>query len=202
MNWLGFLHGRFVHEGRVSRLSSLLAEFLPPNASVLDVGCGDGGIASLIRSRRSDVTIEGIDVHVRDSALTPVSSFDGKTIPFDENSFDVVMFVDVLHHTDDPIVLLREAARVARKIVLLKDHNDEGVLSNQTLRLMDWIGNSPYGVALPYNYWKRRSWEAAFENIGLSCVVQIEDLRLYPLLIDRICGRELHFITALSVPHS
>jgi SAM-dependent methyltransferase len=31
--------------------------------------------------------------------------------PFSEDSFDMVMFVDVLHHTSDPRVLLREAVR-------------------------------------------------------------------------------------------
>ena len=200
MNWLGSLHGKFVHEGRVSRLSTLLAERLPPNASVLDVGCGDGRISSLIRSRREDVTVRGIDVLVRNSALIPVSKFDGETIPFGDNSFDVVMFVDVLHHTADPMVLLREAARVARSSILLKDHNDEGFLSNQTLRLMDWAGNSPHGVSLPYNYWKRHAWDMAFEEIGFSSVKKVEKLALYPILIDKVCGRQLHFIASLSRP--
>ncbi|MEQ1764088.1 MAG: class I SAM-dependent methyltransferase [Pyrinomonadaceae bacterium] len=181
-------------------MSSLLAELLPPNASVLDVGCGDGRIASLIGTRRPDLTIQGIDIHVRDSALVPVSEFDGEKIPFDEKSFDVVMFVDVLHHTHDPLVLLREAARVSRHSILLKDHNDNGIFSNMTLRMMDWVGNSPHGVALPYNYWKRQAWDAAFVEVGFEPRVKIEKLGLYPALIDKFCGRQLHFIASLSVP--
>jgi len=55
---------------------------------------------------------------------------------------------DVLHHTQDPAVLLREAVRVSRSFVLLKDHLDENILDDVTLRLMDWVGNRPHGVVL------------------------------------------------------
>ncbi len=202
MNWIGSLHGKLVHKGRVDRLSSLLADLLPPDASVLDVGCGDGRIGSAIKRLRPDISLRGIDVHLRDVALIQVSGFDGATIPFDDNSFDVVMFVDVLHHTDDPIILLTEAARVSRKTILLKDHNDDGFLSNPTLRIMDWIGNRPHGVSLPYNYLKRQAWNAAFLKIGLDLRSRMENLRLYPGPIDKVCGRQLHFIASLSVESS
>ena len=199
MNWLGSLHSKFVHEGRTRRLSTLLSELMPTNANVLDVGCGDGRIAFLIKSRRPDVEVQGIDVHVREETLIPVSRFDGENVPFADKSFDVVMFVDVLHHTQDPMILLLEAARVSRKVVLLKDHNDDGILSNFTLRIMDWIGNKPHGVGLPYNYWNRSAWDSAFIKAGLSMNARVEKLGLYPALIDSICGRGLHFIASLSV---
>jgi hypothetical protein len=58
--------------------------------------------------------------------------------------------VDVLHHTDDVTVLLREAARVGRIFVLLKDHLCENLRDNATLRFMDWMGNRPHGGGLIY----------------------------------------------------
>ncbi len=201
MSLLGSIHGRLVHEGRVSRLSSLLADALPPDASILDVGCGDGRIASTIKMHRPDVTVHGIDVHVRESSLIPVTNFDGEQIPFEDQTFDIVMFVDVLHHTDDPTILLREAARVSKAAILIKDHNDEGLLSNLTLRVMDWVGNKPHGVSLPYNYWKRQAWDSAFSSLSLKRNMMIDDLRLYPYLVDKVCGRKLHFIASLSVSH-
>jgi ubiquinone/menaquinone biosynthesis C-methylase UbiE len=51
--------------------------------------------------------------------------FDGRHIPDEDNSIDVLMLVDVLHHTDDPGILLSEARRVTRRAVVLKDHTRE-----------------------------------------------------------------------------
>ncbi len=48
---------------------------------------------------------------------SPAVEFDGLTLPLADHSVDVVLFVDVLHHTADPLILLREAARVARRHV-------------------------------------------------------------------------------------
>ena len=67
-----------------------------------------------------------------------------------------------------PTVLLREAARVARQGVVIKDHTRDGILAGPILRFMDFVGNAHHGVALPYNYWPRRCWIGAFEELGLS----------------------------------
>ena len=158
MKLLGRAHGTLIHSRRIRRLSQQLAELIPPNAEVLDVGCGDGKLAALIQQLRPDVKMQGIDVLVRDKTEVPIKRFDGVTIPFPDKSVDVTMFVDVLHHTEDPNVLLQEASRVAKKFIVIKDHTDDGFLSNVTLRFMDWVGNKPHGVVLPYNYWRERQW--------------------------------------------
>src|SRR5258705_3325129 len=42
MSFLELLHGGYVHKRRVSVLSEWCSNLIPRNASVLDVGCGDG----------------------------------------------------------------------------------------------------------------------------------------------------------------
>src|SRR5689334_3260350 len=74
-------------------------------AKVLDVGCGDGTIDALIQQKRPDVSIRGVDVLLRPATRIPVDLFDGKKFPFDDGSFDTCLFVDVLHHTTDPLIL-------------------------------------------------------------------------------------------------
>ena len=199
MSIIGLIHGRTVHSRRVHRLCTLISELIPPDSCVLDVGCGDGKISEGITHFRADVDVLGVDVRAREESRIPVTTFDGNTLPFESNSFDVVMFVDVLHHTSDPMVLLLEASRVSRRLVLIKDHNDEGLLSTLTLRIMDWIGNKPHGVALPFNYWKRTQWDAAFSAAGLTPRQYIEQLSLYPPVLDQVFGRGLHFLSALEV---
>ena len=199
MSLLDRLHGEYVHTRRVRVLRKCISELIPQHASVLDVGCGDGLLAQLIMEERPDIQFAGIDVLLRKETRIPISEFDGAHIPFPDKSQDFVMFVDVLHHTDDPMVLLTEATRVARRGLLIKDHTLEGFLAGPTLRFMDTVSNARFGVALPYNYWRHSQWLEAFRKLGLSVGSWKKNLNLYPALADRIFGRSLHFIGRLDV---
>jgi len=198
MSLLDHVHGDYVHGRRTKVLSQALARLVPPGGCVLDVGCGDGLISSRIRKVRPDTRIEGIDVLVRPRSHVPVTKFDGVQIPFPDRSFDAVMFIDVLHHTDDPMVLLREAVRVSRNLVLLKDHTLEGVLARPTLRVTGWVGNARHGVAIPANYWHEEQWIAAFERLKLEVKYWTRNVRLYPAWASPVFGRSLHFVASLT----
>jgi SAM-dependent methyltransferase len=193
----GKLHDGLVLTRRATVLSKHLATRISPNARVLDIGCGDGIIDSLIQQSRPDVHIEGIDVLLRPHPRIPVKFFDGSTIPYPNATFDTAMFVDVLHHTPDPLALLKEAARVATTIVI-KDHLREGFLANATLRFMDWFGNAHHGVPLPYNYWSQDQWDAAFRALGAVSSRQITSLGLYTAPASWFFERSLHFIASLE----
>ena len=126
MGLIESVHGGYVHERRLVVLSDWCSKLIPVNSKVLDVGCGDGRLDRLVADKRPDISIQGIDVFQRKDAVMPMQTFDGESIPYAEGSFDIVMFVDVLHHASKPLTLLREATRVARQAVLIKDHLVEG----------------------------------------------------------------------------
>jgi SAM-dependent methyltransferase len=199
MSCFELLHRRYVHSRRISILSDWCSKLIMQNASVLDVGSGDGRLARLVAERRPDISIRGLDVRLRTNAVIPVEKFNGRSIPYGEGSFDVVMFVDVLHHTVEPMVLLSEAARVARRLIVIKDHLLQGTLAYSTLRFMDWVGNAHHHVALPYNYWTPEKWRGAFDRLGLTVSSWESNLKLYPFPADLIFGRSLHFIAALRL---
>ena len=96
------------------------------------------------------------------------------------------------------MVLLREACRVAKKALVIKDHTRNGLFANTTLRFMDSIGNAHHGVALPFNYWSKQQWDAAFESLDLQVDIWLSSLKLYPIPADWLFGRSLHFATRLS----
>ena len=194
---LGRIHHQLVFGRRVRRLAAALAERLPHGARVLDVGCGSGDLAALLMRHRPDLRIEGIDVLVRPGTAIDVTPFDGEHIPFPDGSFDAAIVVDVLHHTDDPTLVLAEIARVA-PVVIVKDHLRDGMLAGPTLRFMDWVGNAAHGVRLPYNYLSRREWARMWQTLELTGSRFTTRLSLYPRPFSWLFDRGLHFVTVLS----
>lgn len=198
MTLVGRLHSSVVFGRRVRVLAELLAQHVPSGAkTLLDVGCGDGQIALAVGQKREGLQITGVDVLVRPKTWIPVTAFDGVALPMGDHSVDVVMFVDVLHHTNDPLVLLREAKRVARQAILIKDHCKDGFLAGPTLRFMDWVGNAHHGVVLPYNYWSEQRWRAAFAELGMTIDAWTQRVPLYPWPASWLFQRRLHYVARL-----
>lgn len=195
---LGSAHQHLVYGRRVEVLARHLAELLPPNATVLDVGSGDGHLAHRVQRMRPDLRVRGVDVLVRRNTQVPVEPFDGVHLPFGDRAFDVVMMIDVLHHATNQEALLRETARVAKQAVLIKDHVVQGRLARQTLTVMDWIGNARYGVSLPYAYWTDEQWRRGFAALGLRTLTRRAHLGLYPWPASLVFERGLHFIEVLE----
>jgi SAM-dependent methyltransferase len=147
---------------------------------------------------RPDLSVRGLDVLLRRGTHISVEIYDGLRIPFDDGSFDWVLFSDVLHHTENAKMLLREARRVASEGVLIKDHYRKGFASVARLRCMDWVGNRHCGVGLPYNFWSGKQWRAAWKEIGLKPERLVSRLGLYPVPVDWIFGARLHFVARLT----
>ena len=59
-------HKKLVYDRRTHVLAAKITKLIPDFASVLDVGTGDGHIASLLQTLRPDLQIEGLDVLVRE----------------------------------------------------------------------------------------------------------------------------------------
>jgi ubiquinone/menaquinone biosynthesis C-methylase UbiE len=198
---VGALRERLVAGRRARIIASRIAGLVDSAGAVsaLDVGCGSGSIDVLIQNAVPGLSIHGVDVLQWPRAEIPVEKFDGRRLPFDDNSFDAVIFIDVLHHADDPSILLREARRVARKAVVLKDVTMDGFFAYQTLRFMDWVGNAHHGVALPYNFWLRQQWYDAFKSIGLAVEQWQGKLNLYPWPASLVFERDFHFVARLGV---
>ena len=194
-----FAHGKLVFGRRKSALARALSDFLDENDDIIDVGAGDGSIARLIKETLGDVEVIGIDVLVRPETAIEIRKFDGKRLPFDDNTCDAVTFVDVLHHTDNPEELLAEARRVCCNCVVIKDHLAETSFDHAVLRFMDWVGNAPHGVVLPYNYASRQTWDTRFREAGLNVERFTTDIPLYPWPFSLLFGRSLHFIARLNL---
>ena len=193
---VGALHGRAVFSRRVRVLAERLAPLLPAGR-VLDVGCGDGNVAKALLALRPDLAVEGYDVLERPRARVPVTRFDGRHLPVAGDSAAASLLVDVLHHADDPVALLAECARAA-PVVVVKDHLMRSWLDERVLAFMDWVGNAPHGVVLPYRYFSPASWAETVARAGLTETARDDVPGLYPFPFSLAFGRGLHFAARLE----
>jgi ubiquinone/menaquinone biosynthesis C-methylase UbiE len=193
------IYEEYVFKRRISVLAGHLSRLIPEGAQVLDVGCGDGQLTCAVSQSRHDITIEGIDIVMREKTDIPVTVFNGRNFPYRDASFDVVLLIDMLHHTTDQMILLREARRVTRKAIIIKDHLCERFGATAILRAMDWVGNARYHISLTYNYWSKKEWFEAFNSLNLTPKEWITDVKLYPFPANLIFGRALQFIARIDL---
>jgi SAM-dependent methyltransferase len=81
---------------------------------VLDVGCGDGRLASLLANRVSWVGVDSSFVQLEANPHRPAVIADMRALPFRDGVFAEVAHLWCLYHVDDPHVAIGEAKRVLR----------------------------------------------------------------------------------------
>lgn len=103
-----------------------------PHGRLLDVGCGTGYILNL--ARRLGFEVRGADPSggmlakaVKQYGFPPgtLVQAPAETLPFEDESFDVVLATGVLVHLPNPEKAVTEMARVARKggLIRIIDHD-------------------------------------------------------------------------------
>ena len=106
-------------EGR----SAALAERLPRNGRILEVGCGTGGL--LVAAKRAGLTIDGVDIAARwlviarrrlaDHRLQiSLAAAEAEKLPYPSETFDAIVADSVLEHLDQPARAVAEWKRVLR----------------------------------------------------------------------------------------
>ncbi len=194
------LHHKLVFQRRTKVLSAALLSLINPRInSLLDAGCGDGTISKLMQEKNPGLEISGIDIIERPNSYIPVRIYDGNKIPYNDDSYDAVMLIDVLHHVKEIKQMLEEAKRVSRKYILVKDHLYKTHFDFRLLKFMDRVGNKPHGVTLEYNYLKEEEWALVFADLGLKRLVEKTDIPLYPFPFSILFGRKLHFVCLLQI---
>jgi ubiquinone/menaquinone biosynthesis C-methylase UbiE len=196
-------HHRTIHVPRVRRVAQALAPLIAEAGgarSVLDVGCGDGSIAARVGRAVGAERVVGLDVALRDELAIEAFAYDGGVLPFADQSFDVVLLADVLHHAENPLALMRESLRVASVGVALKDHLAFGALSTRLLELMDRVGNYAAAVPVTGRYLALEEWFELVQRAGGRLTVMRWPLRIHDLPWRLVTRSELQF--AAFVEHA
>jgi 2-polyprenyl-3-methyl-5-hydroxy-6-metoxy-1,4-benzoquinol methylase len=114
--YLNFIekHNRYAFKKYIS----FIKKYLVSNGIFLDVGCGGGRVLELIkRSKLRGIGIDVSNIFIKACISKGLDSvlFDGKKIPFKNESFDMVGSFNVLEHVDNPDLFLNEQVRVLKE---------------------------------------------------------------------------------------
>lgn len=141
--------------------------FLRQREKILDVGVGAGDVMLAMQEAGNDVT--GLDVE--NLSCTPEVRpilYNGHTMPFADDSFDLATIITTMHHAKDPDRVLVEAARVAKRLIVMEDvfystpHKYATFFMDSLLNL-EFFGH-------PHSNKNNEQWKAAFKKLGLKLV--------------------------------
>ncbi|MFB6362375.1 MAG: class I SAM-dependent methyltransferase [Halobacteriales archaeon] len=109
---------------------------LPGRERVLDVGCGTGSLATVLREE-SDAEVLGLDAdrsllgEIDDVAKVRGDAF---RMPFADRTFDLVTCQALLVNLPDPLAGVRELARVSTELVAAVEPDNAGVTVESSVR--------------------------------------------------------------------
>lgn len=142
-------------------------DWLPQDGLLLEVGSGPGSVLQVLRAAGFVVT--GLDI--RDTSfrkdLRP-ELYTGGRMPYEDSQFDVALLFTMLHHTTEPDLILREAARVARRFIVIEDVY-ENAFQRRYTKLADKVTNLQF-VGHPHTNRDNREWRETFEAMGLRLI--------------------------------
>jgi ubiquinone/menaquinone biosynthesis C-methylase UbiE len=155
----------------VERVVKLSLEDMGNTKTVLDIGVGSGIFAEAFAAK--GLQVSGIDVNPdmipAALAFVPSGTFkQGKAenLPFEGAAFDLIFMGLLLHETDDPLIVLKEAFRVTQN----------------RLAILEWLHeDQPFGPPLEH----RIPGEEIISLAQQAGFKQIEALRLQNLALYR-----------------
>ena len=132
---------------------------------VLDVGAGNCILCQELSRRGYDVVPVDLENLSFVDEIVPIA-YDGTTLPFGKDSFDIALLITVLHHTPDPDAVLTEVRRVARRIIVIEEIY-ENVFEKYFTYAIDSLFNLEF-FSHPHSNRTDAEWRKAFQCLRLD----------------------------------
>ncbi len=160
-------------------------DFIRKDSKILDLGCGSGFVSSTIKNYFK-AEIFGVDIEdLRAVKEFPFQIFDGRTLPFKENSFDVVFISYVLHHTKNQKELVAEAKRVTKDKIIIYEDLPEGIAGKLGNFLHQITSKFIFPSQDKLNFKTGQSWEELFGELKLKIICKKRSKTFFNLFYPR-----------------
>ncbi len=158
---------RFTTGYRSKLILEVYQHWLKSKEMVLDAGCGDGIMSSLI-GKHFGLQLTGCDIENYLKVPLPFTLMQSSSeLPFKKNTFDWVMFNDVFHHMsyENQSLLLKEALRVARGVLIFE------VEPTLVGGLADFVINKFHSISMsvPLTFRTHKAWIELFDTFKVTC---------------------------------
>jgi 2-polyprenyl-3-methyl-5-hydroxy-6-metoxy-1,4-benzoquinol methylase len=161
--------------------------------SVLDVGCGEGVLTERWAQHIEHGSVVGIDLDdpklrdewaLRRRTNLEFRTFDGGTLPFESDSFDLAAAIEVLEHVPDAESAVAEMARVARTHLLVSVPHEPlwRMLNMARGAYLRDLGNTPGHV----NHFTKRGFVALLARHG--DVIEVRSPFPWTMLLVRVAS--------------
>jgi len=178
--WIAELTLEHLEAIRTSELGILL-DMLPPSGRVLEIGAGTGWQARVLENRGYNVSaIDLASSTYRANRVWPVTEYDGKNIPFEDNVFDIIFSSNTLEHIPHIHEFQKEIHRVLKPdgIVLhVLPSSSWRLWTSITQLLKCWTVPKAHGehagnALTEIHYFSRRWWVRLFRETGWTVMAQ------------------------------
>lgn len=147
---------------RGEKVAKVILSYLKKEDKVLDLGLGYGFIAENLKNQGIDI----IGADINDYNQTDIKNHIYRgTLPFKSNQFDVVLLIDTLHHSDDEQLLLSEANRVGKRLIVLEPVYTNSI-QHFLMDLHDFLSTFRYNELNRANFKTKKQWLNIFEIKG------------------------------------
>ena len=160
---------------------------------------------SLVKKYKKKILVDCYDFYSKED-LKKLNNHKNKNINFyninsilkNKKKYDFCLINDVIHHIgiekEKIIIKILDNLINVSKIVFIKDHFQQGIVSNNLIRFMDFLGNYFNDINTPVKYYTRESFQKLLKKMKIIIVEKTLSIKLYPSFLLFMSNPDFNFV--------